>query len=414
MFRDVVPEIARPVDGPHVRRPGFVPWAAMARPTYPTPPTSDQVDDYHGTVIADPYRPLEDSDAPATRAWIAAENELTATVLDRHPGASRIRERLAELWDYPRAGAPVAPRRPMVPAPEHRPPEPGRPLVGRRAGCGGHGPLRPERPERRGHDGAAVHRGVGERRARRPAPSATPGSDWRRWTVRRAATGEELPDRDRVEQVLVRRLDTRRRRLLLRPLPAAPGRCRLRRAEPRHGAPLSPARHGLGGRRAGLLDARPSRSGASSPRSRTTAAASSSRSGGAPIRRAGSTWRTWRTASSGASSARSRPGGRPLRAHRDDRWNALPPDRPRRAARPGHRRRHRRSGAGPRDHSGVATKRWSTSSSSATGSPWCTSTTPSPARHLRARRPPCRGCRAARHRHRSRHGRPPRRRRSCS
>ena len=50
----------------------------MARPSYPTPPTTDQVDVYHGTTVADPYRPLEDSDAPETRAWIAAQNELTA------------------------------------------------------------------------------------------------------------------------------------------------------------------------------------------------------------------------------------------------------------------------------------------------------------------------------------------------
>ena len=40
----------------------------MPRLTYPAPPTADQVDDYHGTLIADPYRPLEDGDAPATRA----------------------------------------------------------------------------------------------------------------------------------------------------------------------------------------------------------------------------------------------------------------------------------------------------------------------------------------------------------
>ena len=60
----------------------------MARLTYPTPPTGDQVDDYHGTPIADPYRPLEDGDAPATRAWIAAENELTERILDGVPGAA--------------------------------------------------------------------------------------------------------------------------------------------------------------------------------------------------------------------------------------------------------------------------------------------------------------------------------------
>ena len=78
----------------------------MARPSYPTPPTTDQVDDYHGTTVADPYRPLEDSDAPETRAWIAAQNELTATVLDGHPDRATIRARLTQLWDYPRVGAP--------------------------------------------------------------------------------------------------------------------------------------------------------------------------------------------------------------------------------------------------------------------------------------------------------------------
>ncbi|MFL5673941.1 MAG: prolyl oligopeptidase family serine peptidase, partial [Chloroflexota bacterium] len=79
---------------------------ATTRATYPTPPSTDQVDDYHGTVIADPYRPLEDTDSPETRAWIAAENELTQTTLARHPERDAIRARLSELWDHPRAGAP--------------------------------------------------------------------------------------------------------------------------------------------------------------------------------------------------------------------------------------------------------------------------------------------------------------------
>ncbi|MGH2402359.1 MAG: S9 family peptidase, partial [Candidatus Limnocylindria bacterium] len=73
---------------------------------YPTAPTGDQVDDYHGERIADPYRPLEDSDAPASREWIEAENVLTDRVLAEVPGRREIRARLGELWDYPRAGAP--------------------------------------------------------------------------------------------------------------------------------------------------------------------------------------------------------------------------------------------------------------------------------------------------------------------
>src|SRR5262249_29874265 len=79
--------------------------ANAANLSYPTPPTSDQVDDYHGTRIADPYRPLEDSDAPASRAWIEAQNALTERYLAASPVRAELRARLAELWDEPRAGA---------------------------------------------------------------------------------------------------------------------------------------------------------------------------------------------------------------------------------------------------------------------------------------------------------------------
>jgi prolyl oligopeptidase len=78
----------------------------MPRLDYPQPPTADQVDDYHGTAIADPYRPLEDSDAPESRAWIAAQNALTERILGEVPGRREIRKRLGQLWDFPRAGAP--------------------------------------------------------------------------------------------------------------------------------------------------------------------------------------------------------------------------------------------------------------------------------------------------------------------
>ncbi|HYY14618.1 MAG TPA: hypothetical protein VE758_09330 [Chthoniobacterales bacterium] len=40
---------------------------------YPNPPTSNQVDDYLGMKVRDPYRPLEDLDAEPTRNSIEAE-----------------------------------------------------------------------------------------------------------------------------------------------------------------------------------------------------------------------------------------------------------------------------------------------------------------------------------------------------
>ncbi|HEX8077070.1 MAG TPA: prolyl oligopeptidase family serine peptidase, partial [Chthoniobacterales bacterium] len=67
---------------------------------YPPAPKSDQTDDYHGTKVADPYRPLEDADSPETRAWIEAENKLTFDYLEKIPERKRINERLTALWNY--------------------------------------------------------------------------------------------------------------------------------------------------------------------------------------------------------------------------------------------------------------------------------------------------------------------------
>jgi len=74
--------------------------------TYPKAPTSNQIDDYHGTKVADPYRPLEDPDAPATRAWIEAENTVTRAYLEAIPERAAIEKRLKELWNYERYSSP--------------------------------------------------------------------------------------------------------------------------------------------------------------------------------------------------------------------------------------------------------------------------------------------------------------------
>ncbi|MDP8928354.1 MAG: S9 family peptidase, partial [Actinomycetota bacterium] len=78
----------------------------MPPPEYPTPPTADVVDHYHGQRVADRYRPLEDADAPATRTWIEAQNALTERCLAEVAQRAHLRERVGALWDHPRRGAP--------------------------------------------------------------------------------------------------------------------------------------------------------------------------------------------------------------------------------------------------------------------------------------------------------------------
>ena len=77
----------------------------MEKNQYPRPPRADVVDDYFGTKVADPYRPLEDHTLPATRQWMDEENALTQRTLDR-PERSVIKNRLTELFNFARDTTP--------------------------------------------------------------------------------------------------------------------------------------------------------------------------------------------------------------------------------------------------------------------------------------------------------------------
>jgi prolyl oligopeptidase len=74
---------------------------------YPITRKVDQVDDYHGTRIDDPFRWLEDDTSAETKAWVEAQNQVTFGYLDRIPYRDALRARLTELVDYPRYSAPV-------------------------------------------------------------------------------------------------------------------------------------------------------------------------------------------------------------------------------------------------------------------------------------------------------------------
>lgn len=73
---------------------------------YPETRKDGTIDDYFGTQIEDPYRWLEDDNADETKAWVKAENAVTDAYLDAIPFKNKIKERLTELWDYPKVSTP--------------------------------------------------------------------------------------------------------------------------------------------------------------------------------------------------------------------------------------------------------------------------------------------------------------------
>lgn len=75
--------------------------------TYPQARRSDVVDDYHGRRIPDPYRWLEDPESTETKTFVDAQNAISAPYLAGLPGRQQLLNRMTELWDYPRTGAPI-------------------------------------------------------------------------------------------------------------------------------------------------------------------------------------------------------------------------------------------------------------------------------------------------------------------
>lgn len=69
--------------------------AAPAAP--PATPLHEVVDTYHGTQIHDPYRWLEDSNAPAVQQWIDAQNAYTDQMMTGFADAGAIIRRVGEL-----------------------------------------------------------------------------------------------------------------------------------------------------------------------------------------------------------------------------------------------------------------------------------------------------------------------------
>jgi prolyl oligopeptidase len=163
------------------------------RIVYPESPRVEQVDEYHGVKVADPYRWLEDLDSQQTRDWVAAQNRLTSAYLGAIPEREPIRKRLTELWNYERYTVPI----------QHG----GRYFFTRNDGLqnqnvlyrldtlGGQ-PRRVLDPNTLSQDGTIAMTGwsVSEDGKLLAYGLSSGGSDWQEWRVRDVETGRDLPD----------------------------------------------------------------------------------------------------------------------------------------------------------------------------------------------------------------------------
>jgi prolyl oligopeptidase len=73
------------------------PAKAVAATPYPKTRRDAVVDDLHGTKVADPYRWLENVDAPDVKAWMKAQDDLARSHLTALPGREGLEQRLIEL-----------------------------------------------------------------------------------------------------------------------------------------------------------------------------------------------------------------------------------------------------------------------------------------------------------------------------
>ncbi len=165
----------------------------LPRPAYPVTARTNVVEVLHGVAVEDPYRWLEDDNAPATKAWVEAQNRVTFGWLERIPERPALKARLTELWNYERYGEPFR--------------RGGRYFFSRNDGLQNQSVLyvtesldAPPRvlldPNRLSADGTVALTGlaVSEDGRLLAYGVAVAGSDWQEWRVREVDTGADRPD----------------------------------------------------------------------------------------------------------------------------------------------------------------------------------------------------------------------------
>jgi prolyl oligopeptidase len=85
---------------PPAASPMPAPAPVSAQPVAPSPAKADEsiVDTLHGVAVADPFRALENVDAPETQAWMKTQDAYTRFVLGGLPGRDQLVKRFTELF----------------------------------------------------------------------------------------------------------------------------------------------------------------------------------------------------------------------------------------------------------------------------------------------------------------------------
>src|SRR6476659_8742589 len=96
--------LTAPLRGVHAQRNGDGGGSGPIK--YPETKRGEVVDNYFGTKVPDPYRWLEDNDAPDVAAWVEAQNKVTFAYLDQISYRSKLKDRLTTLLNYPKFGSP--------------------------------------------------------------------------------------------------------------------------------------------------------------------------------------------------------------------------------------------------------------------------------------------------------------------
>jgi prolyl oligopeptidase len=162
--------------------------------SYPVTRKADQVDTYHGTAVADPYRWLEDDNSAETKAWVVQQNEVTEKFLAAMPQRLPVRKLYTELYNFEKYGVPFH--------------EGGRYFWTRNDGLQqqsvfymvkslGDTPVVALDPNTLSKDGTVALSGVSPSRDGKLLAYgiAGAGSDWQTWKVRDLATGQDLADK---------------------------------------------------------------------------------------------------------------------------------------------------------------------------------------------------------------------------